>query len=65
VVVFSYVISEIGYTLSTIRKEEEHLEHNISTLAKMSKHYGLEEELTNHAKSYLINNQKSQEDIYP
>jgi hypothetical protein len=59
------LINEIGYTLSTIRKEEEELENNISTLSKMCKYYRIDQDLANLAKEYLVNNKKSFEDIEP
>ena len=62
---FSYIISEIGYTFSTIRQTEEQLEKTISTLSKMTKFYALEPELANLAKSHLISNQNPSNDIYP
>lgn len=42
VAIFVYLINEIGQILSLMRKEEEELAKNISSLAKISKYYNLE-----------------------
>ena len=63
--VFSYIINEIGYTVGIVRKEEEQLEHNLSTLSEMSTFYKMDPELANIAKEHLISNQKSVSKIYP
>ncbi len=46
-------------------KEEEELEHNLSTLSKMTKFYKMDHELSNSAKENLISNQKSFDNVYP
>ena len=60
---FSYLINEIGYTLSSLRKEEEELEQNISTLGKMNKYYCIDQDLNNLAKEHLLQNKKKFQDI--
>jgi hypothetical protein len=62
---FSYLINEIGYTLSSLRKEEEELEQNISTLGKMCKYYSIDQDLNNLAKEHLLHNKKKFQDIEP
>ncbi len=41
------------------------MEQSLSTLLKMSKFYGIEQDLTDFAKTHLISNKKSIEMIYP
>lgn len=52
---FSYLISEIGYSVSTLRKGREVIENDLSVLEKMRKHYGMRDEIANQARNFLIN----------
>lgn len=63
--VFSYIISEIGYTVNSVRKGEEELERNLSILSKMNDFYKMDSEVLNNAKSSLLSNQKSFDNVYP
>jgi hypothetical protein len=45
IAIFAYVINEIGHTLSSMRKQKDTLEKDLSTLSKVSKYYELDEEL--------------------
>jgi hypothetical protein len=65
VAVFSYIISEIGYTLSSARKEEEELERSVSTLSEMINYYNIDTEMALVSKEHIINNQRSIAKVYP
>lgn len=52
---FSYLINEIGYSISTLRKGREVIENDLSVLEKMRKHYKMKDEVANQARNFLIN----------
>ena len=41
IVVFAYMINEIGYAMSNLRKEKEIIDKDLSTVEKMKQHYGM------------------------
>lgn len=65
VIIFGYLISEIGHTLSTIRTKEERLEKDMITLNKMQNYYGLDRRLINRTKGYLMANQNTITQLTP
>jgi sulfur relay (sulfurtransferase) DsrF/TusC family protein len=44
----------MGHSISFIRKQEEILAQDISTITKMAKYYDLDKSLVEKAKNYLI-----------
>ena len=40
---FSYLINEIGYSISTLRKGREVVENDLAVLEKMRKHYHMKD----------------------
>jgi hypothetical protein len=65
IVIFAFVINSIGHTLSSMRSEQESLEKDLSSLSKISKEYKLDEELENSARTYIIDNKTSVNDLLP
>ena len=41
VIMFAYLINEIGYSISTLRKGREIVENDLSIMEKMRKHYNM------------------------
>ena len=48
-----------------MRLEQESLEKDLSSLSKISKEYKLDEELENSARTYIIDNKTSVNDLLP
>lgn len=62
---FAYIINEIGYSISSLRKERELVERDLSTMEKIKKHYHMNEKLTDRARSYLINHKPDVDKLVP
>jgi hypothetical protein len=52
---FAYVVNEIGYCISSLRKEKEVIEKDLSVIEKMRKHYNMEKDLANRVREYVVN----------
>lgn len=64
-IIFGYLISEISHTLSIIRKNEETLQKDLTTLKKIEGFYNIESKLVNRAKGYLVSNQNALVELTP
>jgi hypothetical protein len=62
---FAYIINEIGYSISTLRKGRETVEKDLSTLEKIKKHYQMSDALMNRARAYLINHKPKFDQLAP
>jgi hypothetical protein len=65
VVCFGYLINEIGFNLSVMRKSEENLTKNLRTLNRIERFYSVDRGLVNKAKGYLINNENFVDQLTP
>jgi hypothetical protein len=62
---FAYIINEIGYSISSLRKDREVIEKDLSIVEKMRTHYNMDENLANRTRSYIINHKPKIEQLSP
>jgi hypothetical protein len=65
IIAFAYFISEIGYSLSAMRKTNENMEKDLLIIQKIKKWYKLDEELARRARSHIINNKVVDSQLHP
>lgn len=65
VATLGYIISEIGYCISNLRKGRETMEKDLSIILKMRKHYNMNDKLLKEARSFIINNKHEVDQLYP
>lgn len=53
---FAYIVNEIGYSISSLRKSKEAVERDLSIVEKMKAHYKMNKKLTNKLREYLVSN---------
>lgn len=53
---FAYIVNEIGYSVSSLRKSKEAVEKDLSVVEKMREHYKMSKGLTNKLREYLVSN---------
>ena len=55
IVIFAYLINEIGYCMSCLRKETEVIDKDLSSVEKIKQHYKMTDETTNRLRSFVLN----------
>ena len=60
-----YIISEIGYCISNLRKDREIMEKDLAIVLKMKKHYKMKENIMKKARSYIVNYTQKADQLYP
>lgn len=59
IAIFAYLISEIGYNLSNLRKDREVIEKDLSILEKCKGYYKISPEIVAKTRSNLLNCQQA------
>lgn len=62
---YGYMINEIGYCISSLRKSRELMEKDLFVIEKLKHHYRMNSNLTNKVKSYLVNNKPKLDQVSP
>ena len=55
IIVFAYMINEIGYAMSNLRKEKEIIDRDLSNVEKIKQHYKMTDATTNRLRTFVIN----------
>ena len=55
IIVFAYMINEIGYAMSNLRKEKEVIDMDLSNVEKIKQHYRMKDDTTNRLRTFVIN----------
>lgn len=59
------MINEIGYCISSLRKNREIMEKDLFIIEKLKDHYRMSTNLTNKVKSYLVNSKPKLDQVSP
>lgn len=62
---FAYIVNEIGYCISALRKNRELIEKDLSIVEKMRQQYKMGQKLTNKLFEYLAENGSKKEHLLP
>lgn len=62
---FAYIVNEIGYSISSLRKSKEMIERDLSVVEKMREHYKMNKKLTNKLREYLVSDGSRNEHLTP
>jgi len=65
VMMFAYIVNEIGYSISALRKGREVIEKDLSVLEKMRRHYKMERGITNRISEYIVNDTSANDHLTP
>lgn len=60
-----YIINEIGYCISSLRKGREVIERDLGTVEKMRRHYKMGTQLTHKVRSYIVNSKPDVAQLSP
>lgn len=60
-----YIINEIGYCISSLRKGREVVERDLGTVEKLRRHYKMGAQLTHKVRSYLVNSKPDVAQLSP
>ena len=55
IIVFAYMINEIGYAMSNLRKETEIVDKDLSNVEKIKQHYNMKDDTINRLRTFVIN----------
>ena len=55
IIIFAYLINEIGYCMSQLRKETEIVDKDLSTVEKIKQHYRMTADTTNRLRTFVMN----------
>lgn len=59
------MINEIGYCISSLRKNREIMEKDLFVIEKLKDHYRMSANMTNKVKSYLVNSKPKLDQVSP
>lgn len=62
---FAYIVNEIGYSISSLRKSKEVVERDLSVVEKMREHYKMNKKLTSKLREYLVSDGSRSEHLTP
>lgn len=62
---FGYMINEIGYCISSLRKNREIIDKDLFMVEKLRKHYKMNEELISRVKGYLLETKPNPNQVLP
>lgn len=62
---FAYIVNEIGYCISSLRKNKEIIEKDLSIVEKMRQQYKMNQKLTSKLFEYLALNGSKKEHLTP
>jgi hypothetical protein len=62
---FGYMINEMGYCISSLRKNREAVDRDLFVVEKLRKHYKMGEELTRKVRSYLLDARPKLDQVQP
>ena len=62
---FAYIVNEIGYSISALRKSREVIEKDLSVLEKIRRHYKMDRGITNRISEYIVNDSSATDHLTP
>jgi len=65
IAMLGYVINEIGWCISSLRKGREVIERDLATVEKMKRHYKMGAPLTHRLRSYLVSSKPDIDQLSP
>jgi hypothetical protein len=65
VLILGYIINQIGYCITSLRKDQEIIEKDLSVLQKLKKHYKMNSNLINKVRFYILNNKPKTTQLSP
>lgn len=65
IIIFGYMVNEIGYNLSALRKQSEAVKRELNLVEKMRKYYRIDDDLIHKARAYLINREPESDQLSP
>ena len=62
---FGFMLNEIGYCITSLRKKREVIDRDLFVVEKLRRHYGMDQELTAKIRAYIVDAKPDPDQVLP